>query len=137
MVSILSCSAEWSKGVSTQQMQMKMQHGLTGVRTVVGEQPVPRIIQFSVGGNAGRGGHEIAQQGIVCAVDRRNTRHVPAWNQEDVGIGLGRKIVERHDGVRLVDELRPEFTGRDAAKYAILFLFPFVRHASSCSCATN
>ncbi len=137
MVSILSCSAEWSQGVSTEEMKMKVLHSLTGVRTVVGEQPVPRLFQLSVPGNAGRGGHEFTQQGVVFATDSRDTRDVLARDDEDMGLGLRGKIVEGDDGVRFVDELRIEVTGRDAAKYAILFLFPFVRHASSCSCATN
>jgi len=135
MVSILSCSAEWSKGVSTEKMQVKMRHGLTGVLTVVGEQPVPRLFQLSVPGNAGRGGHEFTQQGVVFATDSRDTRDVLARDDEDMGLGLRGKIVEGDDRIRLVDELRIELTGCDAAKYAILF--PFVHHTSSCSCATN
>ena len=98
---------------------MKMRDSLSGVRPVVGDDPVAAVMEPGIGGDA-RGQSERVRRDVpITATHFSQGREVLSRHDEHVHWRLRVKVTEGDVVLALGDELRTELTARDAAKDAI------------------
>ena len=98
---------------------MEMGDGLSGVGTVIGDDPVAALIEPVLGGDARCQRQRVRSDMPVAATDVAQGREVLSRHDEHVHRRLRMEVAEGDVVLALGDELRAKLAPRDAAEDAI------------------
>src|SRR5690606_24534015 len=103
-----------------EEMEVQVKDRLPPVGTGVGHQPVAPLVEAEVGRDLGREGQQLAEYRLtVGALGVPGRREVAGRDDEDVGRGLGREVVEGHRVGAAPDDLRGNLARDDLAEDAV------------------
>ena len=95
---------------------MKMRNSLSGVRTVIGDDPVAAVMEPVLGGDARRQRQRVRRDVPVATTDFAQSREVLSRHDEDVDRRLWVQVVEGDVVLALGDEFRTKLAARDATE---------------------
>jgi hypothetical protein len=98
---------------------MKMGDSLSGVRPVVGDDPIAAVMEPGLGGDARCQSERVRRDVPIVNTDFTQGREVLPWHDEHVHRRLRVEVAEGDVVLALGDELRTELTARDATEDAI------------------
>ena len=98
---------------------MKMRDSLSGVRSVIRDDPVAAVMEPVLGGHTRRQRQRVRRDVPIAATDVAQGRDVLSRHDEDMDRRLRVEVVEGDVVLALGDELRSKLAARDAAEDAI------------------
>jgi hypothetical protein len=104
---------------SAEQMKMEVGNRLSGVWTVIGDDPVAAVMQAVLGGDARRQCQRVRRDDPIVATDFAQGCEVSSRHDEHVDRRLRVEVAEGDVMLALRNELSPELAARDTAEDAI------------------
>ncbi len=95
------------KHSSAHHVDMEMKHRLAGPRSVIDDGAEPFRIDVALARKLSRDGEEMSQEWFIFLFGFSERSDVLSRNQQEVDRGLGVQVLERYDGVILVDDFPP------------------------------
>ena len=98
---------------------MNMEHGLSGVFTVIDDHPVSALVESVLRSNGFGDKKQMADQLTVCCGDRMNVGDVFFWNNEKMGGRLGVEVLKCDCQFIFMDDFSGDLFFDDLAKNAV------------------